>query len=193
MKHKKPAIAGYPEPDGPRVQGYLQQDCPATSCEEPDLRQGPSQRKEGEQYTALKAKLKSIQALIETVARKVSVSARRIVKTSFWKTTWFIGLAVTLCFVLAANTDPLRRLEWKAYDLGMRSSSVRPANEKVVVIAIDDASLDKFGPWPWSRAQGWDCSDVHGRTNVAGAGKRRSGLQSLCISSVPGGQMRTTP
>ena len=71
MKHKKPAIAGYPGPDGSTGQGYIQQDCPATGCEESDLRQGPSQRKEDEQYAALKAKLKSIQALIETVARKV--------------------------------------------------------------------------------------------------------------------------
>ncbi len=189
MKHKKPAIAGYPGPDGPKGQGYLQQDGPATGRGEPDLRQGPSRRNENEQYAALKAKLKSTQALIETVARKVSVSvrrivktgfrkttwfigltvtlcfalietvartvsvsARRIVKTGFWKTAWFIGLAVTLCFVLAADTDPLRRLEWKAYDLGMRSSSARPANKNIVVIAIDDASFDKFGPWPWSRA-----------------------------------------
>ena len=183
MKHKKPAIAGYPGPDGPAGKDTIWQDSPTIDREKPHLRQRPGLRKVNQQYARLKAKLKPIQVLIETVARKVgvpttriaktgfrktvwfiglvvtlcsvltkkiSVWTRRIVKTGFWKTAWFIGLVVTLCFVLAADTDPLRRLEWKAYDLGMRSSSVRPANENVVVIAIDDASVNKFGPWPWS-------------------------------------------
>jgi len=35
------------------------------------------------------------------------------------------------------------------------------------------------------RVQGKDCSDVHGCTNAAGAGMRRSGLQSSCISAIP--------
>jgi serine/threonine-protein kinase len=71
---------------------------------------------------------------------------------AFWKQDWFIGLAVTLLFFLLAGTDSLRRLEWVAYDLGVRYSRDRPANTKVVVIAIDDASVKALGPWPWSRA-----------------------------------------
>jgi serine/threonine-protein kinase len=71
---------------------------------------------------------------------------------AFSKQDWFIGLVVTLLFFLLAGTDSLRRLEWVAYDLGVRYSRDRPANTKVVVIAIDDASVKALGPWPWSRA-----------------------------------------
>ncbi len=39
-----------------------------------------------------------------------------------------------------------------------------------------------------SDVYGKECSDVHGCTNAVGAGMRRSGLQSYCISTVPGGQ-----
>ncbi|MFQ5994137.1 MAG: CHASE2 domain-containing serine/threonine-protein kinase [Acidiferrobacterales bacterium] len=72
-------------------------------------------------------------------------------KTTFWKKDWFIGLAVVLVFALVAGVGVLGRLEWGVYDLGVRYSLARPANNHVVVIAIDDTSLAKLGPWPWSR------------------------------------------
>lgn len=70
---------------------------------------------------------------------------------SYWKTDWFISLIVVLFFLLAAGTDPLRSLEWQAYDLGVRFSSTDPANSDVVVVAIDDPALQALGAWPWPR------------------------------------------
>lgn len=69
----------------------------------------------------------------------------------YWKTDWFIGLIVTLVILLASGTQLLRQAEWQAYDLGVRFSSTDPANSDVVVVAIDDASLQELGDWPWSR------------------------------------------
>jgi len=73
------------------------------------------------------------------------------VSKSYWKTDWFISLVVVLFFLLVAGTEPLRSLEWQAYDLGVRFSSTDPANSDVVVVAIDDAALQELGAWPWPR------------------------------------------
>lgn len=67
------------------------------------------------------------------------------VKTAFWKKDWLIGLAVTLLFVLLADTRPLHYLDMKAYDVGVWSSLERTANDSIVVIAIDDTSIERIG------------------------------------------------
>lgn len=69
-----------------------------------------------------------------------------------WKTDWFIGLLVTLLFLLLGVIGhDLRNIDWAAYDLGVRFSSWRPANPNVVVVAIDDAAIQEMGSWPWPR------------------------------------------
>ncbi len=71
---------------------------------------------------------------------------------SYWKSDWFIGLAVTLVFLLlGVVTNNLRGVDWQAYDMGVRFTSSRPANPNVVVVAIDDASIQELGSWPWPR------------------------------------------
>lgn len=72
-------------------------------------------------------------------------------RAPFWGKDWFTGLAVTLVFALAAGLYPLRHLEGRVYDLAVRYAPQRPANEAVVVVAVDDASLERLGPWPWPR------------------------------------------
>ena len=69
----------------------------------------------------------------------------------YWKTDWFIGLAVVLAVLLAAGKGPLHDLEWLAYDLGVRFSSTDPANSDVVVVTIDDRAVEALGAWPWPR------------------------------------------
>ncbi len=71
-------------------------------------------------------------------------------KTGFWKTDWFLGLAVSAAMLLAGGTDLMRSLERKAYDLGVQASTRTPL-ERVAVIAIDDASIANLGRWPWPR------------------------------------------
>ncbi len=70
---------------------------------------------------------------------------------AFWKSDWFVGAALSFVFFLAWGRVPLlESLERDAYDLGVRMSSRDPGN-KVVVVAIDDKSIQNIGRWPWSR------------------------------------------
>lgn len=69
---------------------------------------------------------------------------------SFWKHDWFVGILVTLVFLLAANSDLMQSLERKAYDLGV-AGATRAPSDKIAVIAIDDESIANLGRWPWPR------------------------------------------
>ena len=69
----------------------------------------------------------------------------------YWKTDWFIGLIVTLLFLVLGISGNLRSLDLKAYDWGVRFASSRPANPNVVIIAIDDKAVQQLGSWPWPR------------------------------------------
>ncbi|MFA6311891.1 MAG: serine/threonine-protein kinase [Sterolibacterium sp.] len=71
-------------------------------------------------------------------------------KKTFWKSDWFVGLAVSLIVGMASNSDLLQSLERKAYDIGV-GATTRAPSDKVAVIAIDKQSLDNIGRWPWSR------------------------------------------
>ena len=72
-------------------------------------------------------------------------------KTGFWKTDWFLGVAVVLFIVLFnQSSDLVPSLERKAYDLGVVATSRTPL-DKIAVIAIDEQSLANLGRWPWSR------------------------------------------
>jgi len=74
-----------------------------------------------------------------------------MIKMSFWKSDWFVGLLVALIFLFGANSDLMRSLERKAYDLGVLAS-LRTPSDKIAVIAIDDQSIANLGRWPWPRA-----------------------------------------
>ena len=53
--------------------------------------------------------------------------------------------------MLAASTELNRDIELIGYDLGVRFSSTKSANQDVVIIKIDEASLQEKGGWPWPR------------------------------------------
>ena len=55
-----------------------------------------------------------------------------------------------LC-MLAVVTDLNRDVELIGYDLGVRFSSANSANQDVVIVKIDEASLQEKGGWPWPR------------------------------------------
>ncbi|MCP5145614.1 MAG: CHASE2 domain-containing protein [Gammaproteobacteria bacterium] len=74
-------------------------------------------------------------------------------KQPFWKTDWFVGLAVSLLiFVMAypMGSKLLEALEYDAYDLGVKMTQ-RDHDPNIAVIAIDDGSIEDIGRWPWSR------------------------------------------
>jgi eukaryotic-like serine/threonine-protein kinase len=72
-------------------------------------------------------------------------------KTSFWKRDWIIGL-ITVILVLSLHncTRIIDNLERAAYDTGVRGSSRTP-EDNIAIMAIDEASLQNIGRWPWSR------------------------------------------
>ena len=77
-------------------------------------------------------------------------------KTGFWSKDWFFGVViVVVVLALSKLTGFFEALDTKAYDWGVNATS-KPPSDKVAVIAIDDASINNIGRWPWSR-------DVHAR------------------------------
>ena len=73
-------------------------------------------------------------------------------KEAFWKSDRFVGIAITLVFLVAwlLGTTLLEGLERDTYDLGVKLSSRDPGNQ-IAVVAIDDESIKNIGRWPWSR------------------------------------------
>ncbi len=77
-------------------------------------------------------------------------------KFDFWKTDWFLGLAVVLAVLVFSQLSGLMvKLERAAYDLGALASTRAPS-DRLAIIAIDDTSISNIGRWPWPR-------DVHAK------------------------------
>ena len=77
-------------------------------------------------------------------------------KFDFWKTDWFLGVAVVIAVALFARfSDLVPSLERKAYDLGV-AATLRDPSDRIAVIAIDKQSIENIGRWPWPR-------DVHAK------------------------------
>lgn len=66
-----------------------------------------------------------------------------------------LALFTFLLGYFAANTG-LARLNQVLYDASLAVSVRRPALQNIVIIAVDDGSLDEIGHWPWRR-------EVHAR------------------------------
>jgi len=71
-------------------------------------------------------------------------------KTRFWSSDWFAGLAITIVIVLFSGSASFQSLERSAYDWGVRSTQKTPS-DKIAIIAIDDESIANIGRWPWAR------------------------------------------
>lgn len=66
---------------------------------------------------------------------------------------WVIAIALTLALLGLSLLQwyPLQMLEYKTYDVRQRMRQKKPVSP-VVVVAIDDQSIQKLGRWPWPRA-----------------------------------------
>ena len=66
----------------------------------------------------------------------------------------FTGLIITILFfgLLFFRIDFLDTLELKSYDLMMNFRSDPGVSNEVVIVDIDDDSIDKLGRWPWPRS-----------------------------------------
>lgn len=65
----------------------------------------------------------------------------------------FLGvtLLVSILTTLITYFIPIHSADRFLYDISLRQSHHRPANEDIVIIVIDDQSLAQLGPWPWRR------------------------------------------
>ena len=70
---------------------------------------------------------------------------------SLLKNERFVGLVITILFLVFAEAGWFTALDKQAYDLGVKFSAGEDPREDIVVIAIDDKSLKALGAWPWSR------------------------------------------
>lgn len=76
-------------------------------------------------------------------------------RVGFYKQNWFFALVIAVLFFVAVhNGAPLvEELESLAYDAGVKMTYRNPAaTDRVVIIAIDDPSIDAIGRWPWPRS-----------------------------------------
>ena len=64
-----------------------------------------------------------------------------------------LGLAATLAVAGAHLAGLDTRVELQTLDLRFRHLSRASSSDRIVRVAIDDASLDKMGRWPWPREQ----------------------------------------
>jgi CHASE2 domain-containing sensor protein len=70
---------------------------------------------------------------------------------SLFNRDWFVGLVITILFLIFAEAGWFSALDRQAYNLGVKFSASKDPHEDIVVIAIDDKSLQSLGAWPWSR------------------------------------------
>ncbi len=63
----------------------------------------------------------------------------------------FIVLAVTLICGIACFFGVMQKFDFRLYDLLLSFKDDSKTRSEVVLVDIDDASLDKLGAWPWSR------------------------------------------
>ncbi|MBN2466943.1 MAG: CHASE2 domain-containing protein, partial [Deltaproteobacteria bacterium] len=66
-----------------------------------------------------------------------------------------VGIGITfLCVVVNVINPPfLQRLELACYDLRLTARGMVSPLDKVVLVAIDEKSLDEVGRWPWPRTR----------------------------------------
>lgn len=72
-------------------------------------------------------------------------------RTPIQNTPWTLGLLLLTALLLANFTAIPERIDYWLYDAAITSSPV-PLPDNVVIVAIDETSLDSLGRWPWPRS-----------------------------------------
>lgn len=81
---------------------------------------------------------------------------------------WLVTIALLLLGLWASQTDLARKLEWKTEDerLTVRALNGPPPHPDLMLIAIDEDSLEKIGQWPFERAMHGFLMDWLGRSDA---------------------------
>ncbi|MBI3814632.1 MAG: adenylate/guanylate cyclase domain-containing protein [Nitrospinae bacterium] len=75
--------------------------------------------------------------------------------TGFTPTGYKIGFLITILSLIIYGIDIpfFHIMELKAYDLHFLSRGIIEPTNEVIIVAIDEKSLDRFGRWPWPRTR----------------------------------------
>ena len=67
---------------------------------------------------------------------------------------WLIGGVLTIYFMAAylGNWSNLQAMELVTFDLRAPLRAYHAQSNKIEIVAVDDESVGKIGPWPWPRA-----------------------------------------
>ena len=70
-----------------------------------------------------------------------------------WLNSFTVGFLVTLLsiYIYSLELNFIQLLELKAYDFKVASRGVRPTSNQVVIVGVDEKSLNELGRWPWPR------------------------------------------
>lgn len=70
-----------------------------------------------------------------------------------WVNSFTIAFFLTFfsLYIYTLNLGFFQLLELKSYDIKVRSKGVRPISDQVVIVAVDEKSLQAEGRWPWPR------------------------------------------
>ena len=61
----------------------------------------------------------------------------------------FMGLFAVMLVSLAP--EPIQQLNRMSYDFMLRRLGEKPPNPNVLIVDVDEASLARYGQWPWPR------------------------------------------
>ena len=65
-----------------------------------------------------------------------------------------LGAAISVVLLggfFLGGIGPLDSLELKLYDLRAKMRANRQVGDEIVIVAVDDPSIQQVGPWPWPR------------------------------------------
>ena len=70
-----------------------------------------------------------------------------------WLNSFTVGFLTTLLsiYIYSLDLNFFHLLELKAYDFKVASRGVRPTSNKILIVGIDEKSLNELGRWPWPR------------------------------------------
>lgn len=60
-------------------------------------------------------------------------------------------MAILATILVVLDLEPLRQFDRITYDFMLRKLGEKHSNPKVLVVDVDEASLARYGQWPWSR------------------------------------------
>lgn len=72
-------------------------------------------------------------------------------KSSGLKSALIAVAASTALWAIFSGAGALQKFELRVYDMLLATRPITEKADDLTLVEIDDASLDKLGPWPWSR------------------------------------------